>query len=164
MKKRREGLTYSHQVGCAVCCTSAGIISPAALFPATLCIIGPAVLLCAVVLPSLSVLHVFPSSGSMRKTKVCHIDSVLYLVENMYSHTKYRFFSLFPSSADISGYYPGNFDTYSLICPSGADFSALIRASRLRIISRSFSVMTDAVTSDLSVGLSPAESLTSWKQ
>ena len=62
------------------------------------------------------------------------------------------------------GITPGNFDTYSLICPSGADFSALIRASRLRIISRSFSVMTDAVTSDLSVGLSPAESLTSWKQ
>lgn len=62
------------------------------------------------------------------------------------------------------GITPGNFDTYSLICPSAADFSALIRASRLRIISRSLSVMTDAVTSDLSVGLSPAESRTSWKQ
>ena len=75
-----------------------------------LCILMPssALLLRAVALASLALL-VFPSSGSMRKTKVCHIDSVLYLVENMYSHTKYRFFSLFLSSTDIFGYYLGKF-------------------------------------------------------
>ena len=165
MKKRREGLTYSHQVGCAVCCTSAGIISPAALFPATLCIIGPAVLLCAVVLLSLSLFFMYFHLLDLCEKQKFVIQIAFYILCRTCILTQNIGFSpFFRPLRTFPGITPGNFDTYSLVCPSVADFSALIRASRLRIISRSFSVMTDAVTSDLSVGLSPAESLTSWKQ
>lgn len=111
--------------------------------------------------PALSMCYAASSFGSMRQTVICRIDLFLDVVENLCS---IQYLVIIPFLTDNFGITPGIFDTYSGFCPSVADFSALIRASRLRIISRSLPVITEAVTSLLSVGLSPAESRTSWKQ